>query len=50
MANAMVRQISGDKLTRGSKSKGKAFVREMNAALAPAVIARSLPQTQPRKK
>lgn len=46
MANAIVRQIVGDKLTKNSKSKGKAFLKEMASALAPAAIAKTMPMTQ----
>ncbi len=48
MPSAVVRQIVGDKLV--SKSKGKAFLKEMANSLSPAAIAKSMPKTQSKRK
>jgi hypothetical protein len=47
MPNATIRELVGE---MDSKSKGKNFVKELNAALAPEKIAKMTVKKQPLKK
>lgn len=50
MPSSVIRQMIGDKLIRGTESRGKAFVKELGRVFSPEAIVKELPRTQTLKK